>query len=148
MTQNEYNAKMAEVRKWPEWLLWAVTLWAEARGESLVGKLAVAYVIKSRHESKQLWDDILAPKQFSCWNYYPKKQTTDPNFEKMLKLDIYHDAAFQQCIQIVFQVMLSWASNPFKGADHYHTVNINPSWAKSMKVVGKEGNHIFLSSVA
>jgi len=152
MTQEQYDALMAQVKAWPEWLLRAVTLWAEARGESEKGKRAVAYVMKQRQEDKQLWNDILGPKQFSCWNYYQKTKSVDPNFMKMLSIDIYGDKAFQECIQITFQVMFGWAPNPFQGADHYYAKNYpyphgdKPDWAVNMGRVGEEGAHVFLNS--
>ena len=51
-------------------LIIALTLMAEARGETSEGRRAVASVIWHRaHERNQTWEDVcLAPKQFSCWN--------------------------------------------------------------------------------
>lgn len=34
------------------------------------------------------------------------------------------------------------------GADHYHTMQVNPTWNRKMPVVAKIGNHIFYNSEA
>jgi spore germination cell wall hydrolase CwlJ-like protein len=152
MTRREYNAIMQGVKTWDEWLLLSVTLWAEARGESEKGKIAVAFVMKHRQESKQLWDDVLAPWQFSCWNYYPKTQTVDPNFHKMFTIDMYKDKSFQVCVRIITQVLYGNIENPFPGADHYFAKGYPyphgevPDWAMNMKKLGEEGRHIFMNS--
>ena len=58
---------------------WAVlTIWAEARGEVQLGRIAVAEVIRNRTAVAHLGchtvaATVLAPYQFSCWN------TRDPN---------------------------------------------------------------------
>lgn len=148
MTKEEYDAIMARVKKWDEWFIRAVTLYGEARSESMQGKLAVAYVMRARQEDGQLWNDILSPKQFSCWNYYPKTQSTDPNFQKMLSIDMYKDKAFRDCVVVTFQAMFGWATNPVKGADHYYVTTMLPipTWAASMRQIATIGSHTFLSS--
>lgn len=63
----------------------ALTVWGEARGESMVGQSAVAWVIRNRQANPGWWsrphhtlaDVCLASYQFSCWN------RNDPNYARL-----------------------------------------------------------------
>ena len=109
----------------------ARTLWGEARGESITGKVAVASVIYNRAKSnpKKLKAVCLKRKQFSCWN----GRTIKAGKGK----------AWQECLKIARE-MLSGKFKPTINADHYYNPKLcNPKWAwgHEVKMIG---NHAFL----
>jgi len=68
-----------------ELITMAKTVWGEARGESVKGQIAVAWVIKNRADNPRWWgktiEEVCLKKyQFSCW------LESDPNKAKMDKL--------------------------------------------------------------
>ena len=108
--------------------IFAKTIWAEARGETLEGQIAVANVILNRARQGGWWgDDVIGvcckPKQFSCWN------DGDPNRARMDGLEL-QDRAFARAVSVAAG---AWAGDDMavttSGATHYHTAAIQPSWA-------------------
>src|SRR4051812_25123549 len=65
-----------EINRLNELDILALTIYGEARGETIEGQIAVGNVIRNRVVAlKKTYRDIcLADKQFSCWN------TNDPNY--------------------------------------------------------------------
>ena len=117
-----------------------MTIWQEARGESLLGKIAVATVIRNRMSRKynsngSIAGTVLAPYQFSGWN------TDDKTRPLSTQLDT-DNPVVQDC-------QLSW--NLSENVDKFpavlfHATSIPaPSWAKSDKVkqIAVIGNHVF-----
>lgn len=136
----------------PELFVWARTVYGEARGEGLDGKIAVAWVIRNRVEAdlgkdnKPDWwgEGIIgvcrAPKQFSCWN------RDDPNYDKIMAVGL-DDPAFQACLYAVLGVVLRYAPDPTCGSTHYHHVNISPSWANGKTPIASIGKHAYFNNV-
>ncbi len=127
--------------QWPTNLLMTDTVWAEARGESLTGKIAVAYVIENRVKDgrfgKNHKEVILARKQFSCFNTKrSKNKMRDP-----LKYDSFN--TWKECYKAVELVLGGKVEDPTMGATHYHNKDIEPYWAKSMEFTKQIGNHRF-----
>ena len=123
----------------------ARTVWAEARGESDAGKLAVAWVIRTRAETRKKdgspywWGDGIAgvckkPWQFSCWNQ------NDPNRDGLLSLKT-DSVGYQQALTAVALALVS-NEDPTDGANHYHTKEVEPHWSEGQpfKIIG---NHRF-----
>lgn len=122
----------------------AILMVAEAEGEPLEGRVAVAHVAKNRLKAK-VWGDtyskvILAPKQFSCFN------ENDPRFKVCLRLlhnDRDDDPLWKECKYLALGVVAGLIRDNTKGATHYHTTAVHPYWADSMKEVKQINNHIF-----
>lgn len=119
----------------------ARTLWGEARGESLEGKIGVAWVIKNRADKPSWWGkDITgvckAPWQFSCW------LPNDPNRAKLLAVKTT-DEMFRECLFIVAGVLSGNIPDPTKGANHYHAKSIKPNWANGVEPTARLHNHVF-----
>jgi N-acetylmuramoyl-L-alanine amidase len=133
----------------------ARTLFGEARGEPLDGKVAVAWVIRNRAERKAFSGSLLghpgavshvclAPWQFSCWN------NDDPNRPLLIKLQP------NQCPNesaIAAEVLEGATPDPTNGADHYHTIDQPswahawpPDWAPHMREAARFGGHVFYDS--
>ena len=133
----------------------ALTVWAEARGEAIIGQRAVAWVIRNRWEQPGWWsrqrgdgihDDTIQavcrdPWQFSCWN------PSDPQSHRL------HDPATLQrddvksiralCAAVIINP--SRDDDPTLGSDHYCTRFIAPhtKWAINRKPTASIGNHLF-----
>ena len=123
--------------------VWAVlTLIGEARGESYLGKVAVAEVIRNRMTRKFLSDGtvvgtVLKPYQFSCWN------TNDGNRLVIARTDLA-TPAYRECLR-AWEESLTTIST--QGAVAYLNPAILPqlpSWYDETKVTLKEGHHVFL----
>jgi len=103
----------------------ATNIYKEARGESYLGKLAVAKVTLNRTLDGDLCKTIYSPKQFS-WTIKNKD----------LQFDI-------ESAIIAFRAVNREHQLSYFTATHYHTADINPKWAKKLKRLTKIGNHIF-----
>ena len=131
-----------------DWDIMARTLYGEARGESIDGKIGVAFVIKNRAETLKyktfgdgsILSTCLADKQFSCWN------ETDPNRTKCLEVTTA-DKSFCECVIVAYKVLLGFLEDPTKGCDHYWSRKIkDPYWAKDMTGKILLGDHYFVKS--
>lgn len=122
--------------------LLSMMIYGEARGESTVGKLAVAKVAinRSKHPAwwgKTLRECILKPKQFSCFN------ANDPNSHILLHM-AQHKEFNLACLVIAELALSPYTIDPSCGATHYHTESIQPEWSLDMSVTSRIGNHVFL----
>ena len=123
-----------------EMALILLTVWAEARGESLKGKAAVCEVIRNRtiyrYESDgTIPGTILHPLAFSCWNAMDRQRV------RMAKISL-EDPVVQECLEAWTK---SEDSDYSKGALHY----FNPRYAKKPASFGPRlariGHHDFHS---
>lgn len=101
-------------------------IYHEARGEGWTGWALVKATVENRVLDSRwpstVCDVVYQPQQFS-W-------TSNPN--EVTDIDSWN--------RIVSFVKEGVHSN-FKGATHYHTVSINPWWAKSYEYLGTVGQH-------
>jgi len=135
---NKSYAKIIEqLKAEPEWLLIARTIYGEARGEPVEGKIAAGYVMYNRNHDKLGWNDILDPKQFSCFNY------GDPNLDNIMLVTI-DDKVFQECVEVAFGIIWKKIPNPMNGATHYynHAIVGRDPWP-TLKTLGQIGKHTF-----
>lgn len=119
----------------------ARTIWGEARGEPLEGKIGVAWVIKNRADNPGWWGDSLfsvckTPFQFSCWNQ------NDPNRSKVICVHP-QDEMFRECLMVAAAVVTRNYPDPTHGANHYCVKNLNPPWSVGKEPVAFLGNHKF-----
>ena len=121
--QNTYSASLDVLAK---------TIYHEARGESFIGKKAVASTIYNRAQGKpsKMTKVVKTPKQYSCWNngWLPKGKGEAWNESLLLAKNL-----------------LAGVFKPNTNNTHYYNPSIvNPKWAKGAP---KEriGNHIFLT---
>ena len=114
----------------------ALAAWREGRGEPLAGKRLIAQVIENRVTDPR-WPDtyvsvITQPWQFSAFN------KNDPN---ALKFPSETDPSWPECVEAADVVLA--AQTPLTDANHYHTRDVWPTWARIDKEVAREGRHIF-----
>jgi spore germination cell wall hydrolase CwlJ-like protein len=119
----------------------ARTVWGEARGEPLEGKLAVAWVIRNRAGAPGWWGEGIAgvcrqPWQFSCWN------AGDPNRAKLIGVSP-RDEMFRDCLMVVAGALSGNLPDPTVGANHYHARGVSPAWATGRAPALSLRNHVF-----
>lgn len=111
----------------------AMTIYGEARGESILGQLAVAQVVVNRTKHIAYPSDICAvafqPKQFA-----PAEKITD----------ITEPRAFLLALRIADEILQDPPADPTKGATHFFSGSQTPYWTHTMLVTGRIGDHIFL----
>ena len=109
------------------------TVFLEASGEPMEGKIAVAEVIRNRAKrSGESFDEVcLKPNQFSCWN---SRVYSDLRLFQMTGAD--WQAASRAWVESEF-------SNITNGSTHFHTISISPSWSRKMKRTVRISNHQF-----
>jgi len=132
--------------------LLAITIYGEARGEPLAGKIAVASVVLNRFKKnswfgKTLKDVILKPYQFSCFN------EDDPNRIKLLAIaqnwDMFYqkDKVLRECYDIASKFLdpndITILKDNVFSATHYKTKNCKADWADKMQLTAVIGNHEF-----
>lgn len=117
------------------------TLYAEARGESFDGKMAVASVIKTRamRFKKSLAEVCLQNQQFSCWNELadvPDYFVTGKGIE---------DADLQarsECFGIAWVLLVS--KRKWDRLTHFYNPDkVTPDWAFELKGTRMIGRHVF-----
>ena len=128
--------------------LLTATIYGEARGEPIEGKVAVGWVIKNRTLDGR-WSDnfknvILQKKQFSCWN------VKDKNYEKsvwaLVPSRCSLDLVWRECRLVAHGILYDRLLDNTKGSNHYHANNIEkPYWAKVKECEFKDmiGSQLF-----
>ena len=123
----------------------ARTAWGEARGDGILGMLAVIWVIYNRARDNR-WPDSPAgvarqPWQFSVWNQ------DDPNRIKIEQLS-GNDELFNAAKGMARAIFDGQGGeDPTMGADHYFALWIDmPPWADQMTQTTEIGSHRFLKS--
>ena len=127
----------------------ALTIYGEARGESISGQVAVGQVIRNRKfKLAQSYHEIcLAKFQFSCWN------NDDPNLAVLLEIgDRLLTGEFvseiKQQIWISDGIINGMAIDETHGARNYLNVTLwsssnAPLWSKNMQNTQVIGRHVF-----
>lgn len=105
------------------------TLWGECRGEPEEGKIAVAWVIKTRAARPAWWGRngiasvCRAPYQFSCW--LPKEHGGE--FEAIQELKA-GDTEYQALSDLAQLVISGAVPDPTNGATHYKRTGTPAPW--------------------
>ncbi|AML49917.1 hypothetical protein RC74_00220 [Falsihalocynthiibacter arcticus] len=124
-----------------QWACLSEALYFEARGESVKGQFAVAEVILNRVESAKYPNSVCGVikqgtgKKYQCQFTY----TCDG------KKELYNEASARKSTQKIAAALLSGAvpRSLTKGATHYHTKAVKPSWSKKFPRVAAIGVHYF-----
>lgn len=134
----------------------ALTIYGEARGESVEGQIAVGSVILERVDKKgwmgkTISSVCLKPYQFSCFN------ENDPNYPKLLRISEQWDEAIEtntdinECWGIALGLITGNIDRTPEIAETHcvnymtETARNRVKWDDEMKVVATIGNHVFLS---
>lgn len=105
----------------------------EARSESELGQVAVAYVIMNRVNAERWGDSIKdVVYQYKQFSYTLQKQRTQPS-----------NKDWKKAYLVAYEVMNGMIDSPVGDSTHYHTTSVNPKWAKSLEYVATIDKHIF-----
>lgn len=112
----------------------ANNVYHEARGESVMGQAAVAYVTINRAQltGKSLCATVRADKQFSWVNRGYRVDAESP--------------AYAQAVEIAALAQVNFINNPIGAATHYHS-GPRPRWAAEARYIGRIDNHHFYEDV-
>jgi len=137
---NERETKMTNALVY----ILALTLWHECRGEPWAGKMSVASVIYARAEGRpdRMQAVVFAKKQFSCWNRRSKTRLAAPEIRNSADM-----RAWQECWTIA-ECLAAGTFKPCIVANHYHTRQVRPIWARRMVAVKAVGQHVFYRAKA
>lgn len=109
--------------------VYTLCVWGEARGESELGKIAVAWTVRNRATRPSWWGGpsftsvILKPFQYSFFN---NKDTNNLVFPTP-------DSVWLDCVEVVDAVCSGSASDPTGRATHYYDTSIAPPvWVEVM----------------
>ena len=129
----------------------ARTVYGEARGEPWLGKVAVAWVLRTRAEldlgndgRPDWWGEglagvAMAPWQFSCWNPLDKMRR---------RIEEANSAKLADSLRACFAVLVGEELDPTQGATHYYADSIPaPKWAQGRKPTAIIGHHSFFRLV-
>jgi N-acetylmuramoyl-L-alanine amidase len=122
----------------------ARTLWGEARGEPLLGQIAVCWVIKNRAARGGWWGTTIhgvckKKWQFSCWWDAQRPQLESVTMET--------DRRFRECFGVASRVLVGLDEDPTYGSCHYHTRDVSPPWSKDLIPAVTIGAHHFFNNV-
>ncbi|MCP3681585.1 MAG: cell wall hydrolase [bacterium] len=128
----------------------AMTMYGEARGQSLNGQILVGFTLMNRWKhpnprryGKTLHDICWKREQFDCW----KKGNV--NYKKMHKamqtlIDMGVSKRMEQCMYLSSGVLTGHILDISKGANHFYaTKTKKPFWAKGHTPCVIEGDHAF-----
>jgi hypothetical protein len=114
----------------------ALTIWAEARGESHEGQLAVGYVILNRARlwRKSIKEVCYAKNQFSCYNsndiQYPRLVKIASDFS----LALSESKSLPKCYDVAYIITSSPLESIVGDALYYRVLNYPNKWFdKSIK---------------
>ena len=123
-----------------EWHCLTEAIYFEARGESVMGQLAVAEVILNRVDSAGYPETICkvvnqgTGRKHSCQFSY----TCDG-----LSEDIADKKAFEQIGEVASFMISGKSHNITRGATHYHNKSVAPSWSSKFHRTKTIGKHHF-----
>lgn len=148
MINKSFIAPMANVTRRDVYHM-SATIYGEARGETLLGKVAVGWVIRNRVLDPRWWGNSIItvcrkPKQFSCWN------SDDPNYTVVMNRSRYYhdedyirDPVFRECFLAALMVIHGTHEDITQGANHYHRTGSPAWWRDASKLTGSVCNHTF-----
>ena len=123
-----------------QWRCLTEALYFEARGENLVGQVAVAEVILNRVDSKSYPNSVCGVIQQG----QSKRNGCQFSFICDGKVEYIGDRKSFEKLGKVAWVMLQGKPRILTGkATHYHAASVLPRWAKRLVRTARIGDHIF-----
>ena len=149
MTDREVRRALTELQ-----VVW-LTLWGEARSESIEGIVAVASVIRNRvvRRGQSYRKVCLQPWQFSCW----MERGGPANYRHVMRIarqlaedrQVRWTRVLEECGVIAQATMRERLRDRTAGSDHYCTTRLwstrPPRWARGQEPVATVGAHVFFT---
>lgn len=109
----------------------ALTLWREARNQTIPARVAVAHTIKNRIDHPGWWGNDWVSVITKKWQY---SSVTDPNDPQLTNWPSVNDKEFLECLDIAVDVFTGKSKSPLPGIDSYYDDSLQgdkrPKWAK------------------
>ena len=123
----------------------AMNIYHEARGEPLVGRIAVAQVVVNRANSVQFPNTICeVVKQGKYYNNQPIKYKCQFSWWCDGKSDKVTDQQeWEKAVNLAQKVLLEDIPDVTENALYYHTIDVSPYWAPHYQKIATIENHIF-----
>lgn len=143
------------------------TVYGEARGGPIEGRIAVGSVIRNRtREKRKAWGTTtvavcLAHAQFSCWYLWGG----EANYRHLQHLvgallrggpvpwTVAERAVYTECCWVTEGLLSDFVQDRVSGATHYYAPaalpeGIFPNWAVNQTPVADVGGHLFFKGIA
>jgi len=134
-------SRMPKARGGREWRCLSEALYFEARGESLRGQFAVAEVILNRRDSRAFPNTVCGVVNQGTGG---AKYACQFSYNCDGKPEVITERAAYERVAKVARIMLDGEARVLtKGATYYHTVSVNPSWARKFTQTARIGVHKF-----
>ena len=126
----------------------ATAIYFEARGEPMVGQVAVAQVIMSRVYDERYPDtvcDVVKQGYYYSWDKtIPIRDKCQFSFCCDGKPETIKDEdAYFWATEVAQAVMVGTLYDTTQGATHYHAYYVQPSWSKKFTRTVRINDHIF-----
>jgi spore germination cell wall hydrolase CwlJ-like protein len=126
----------------------ATAIYFEARGEPMVGQVAVAQVIMSRVYDERYPDticDVVKQGYYYSWDKtIPIRDKCQFSFWCDGKPENIEDEdAYFWATEVAQAVMVGTLYDTTQGATHYHAYYVQPSWSKKFTQTVRINDHIF-----
>tara|TARA_R110002167_G_scaffold165089_3_gene362036 strand:- start:527 stop:943 length:417 start_codon:yes stop_codon:yes gene_type:complete len=123
----------------------ALTVYHEARNQSIVGQFAVAQVVMNRSLDNRFPDDVCAVvTQGVHWQSKPARNRCQFSFYcDGLSDEPRNKRAFQYAYQVAEQTLEGYSYGLVEGATHYHADYVTPAWSLHHTKIVTIDNHIF-----
>lgn len=122
------------------WQCLSEALYFEARGETVKGQFAVAEVIMNRVESTRYPNTLCGVIKQGTGRKYQCQFTYNCDGYKDI---IAEKQAYERVSKVARAVLDGVGGDLTKGATHYHTKHVRPSWSKVYTKTANIGVHIF-----
>lgn len=133
------NGKKADYS--PDLHCLAQNIYFEARGEPMVGKVAVGHVVLNRAADRR-WPRRVCSvikqggykKRHRCqFSWWCDGRSDQP----------VNRVAWKESLHVAKMIKMGVANDPTNGALWYHAVSVMPAWAKKLDRYARIGQHIF-----
>jgi N-acetylmuramoyl-L-alanine amidase len=121
----------------------AENIYFEARGEPLAGQYAVAEVTLNRTHARNFPHTICQVVHQSRWDPNRRRFVADFSWTERGASFPEDAAAWRQAMAVAEGAYEELHAPVVPGALYYHATNVQPGWAKTRKVIGTIGNHVF-----
>lgn len=123
-----------------EWKCLSEALYFEARGESLVGQLAVAEVILNRVDHRKFPGSVCSV----IGQGSERKNRCQFSYKCDGRKEVFSEPKAYDRVGKIARIMLDGKQRELtKGATFYHTTSVRPRWAKKFTRTAQIGVHLF-----
>lgn len=121
----------------------AENIYYEARGESLNGQYAVAEVTMNRVKAPRYPKTVCGVVYDTRWDSGRRRFVGHFSWTQMHDLSDPWGAAWEQAMKVATAVYNDSYMPLVPDALHYHAIDVQPDWSRSMHSVARIGNHVF-----